>query len=195
MKKYDEKTALPIIIKAAKEYDEKLNDKHFMIVYQDKNEVKISEVGFRDMNFLHLTGVSSNLSATMFYSACISGKLSIRDFSIDSKGKAQRKLMVLPYLPELLYNNCMIGKFSNEIKNKLLDSLISKKSNGEYNLCQAIKEMKEEAREEGIRQGEYLGKVKVLREINWTVEMIAKQINLSEQEVENIIQKIEKSEN
>lgn len=88
-----------------------------------------------------------------------------------------------------------IGKFSNEIKNKLLASLISKKSNGEYNLCQAIKEMKEEAREEGIRQGEYLGKVKVLREINWTVEMIAKQINLSEQEVENIIQKIEKSEN
>lgn len=113
MKKYDEKTALPIIIKAAKEYDEKLNDKHFMIVYQDKNEVKISEVGFRDMNFLHLTGVSSNLSATMFYSACISGKLSIRDFSIDSKGKAQRKLMVLPYLPKLLYNNCMIGKFIN----------------------------------------------------------------------------------
>lgn len=65
---------------------------------------------------------------------------------------------------------------------------MSIKEEGEYNMCQAVKEMKEEAREEGEL-------VKVLLEINWTVEMIAKQINLSELEVENIIQKIEKSEN
>ncbi len=113
MKKHTVNEAKNIIISAAKEYEEKLNNKHFMIVYQAKNEVKMVEVGFRDINFLHLTGVATNLSAQMFYSACISGKLSVKEFSVDNKGKVQQKLLVLPYLSDLLYNNCMIGDFVN----------------------------------------------------------------------------------
>lgn len=113
MKKYTVDEALNIIIAAAKEYDKKLNNKHFMIVYKAGKEVKIVEVGFREMNFLHLTGITTKLSAPMFYSACISGKLSVKDISLDAKGKAQQKLMVLPYLSNLLYNNCMIGNFIN----------------------------------------------------------------------------------
>ncbi len=50
MVKYDKKSALRIIINAAKEYDEKLNDKHFLIVYQDNGSTKAVCVGFRDMN-------------------------------------------------------------------------------------------------------------------------------------------------
>lgn len=113
MKNYDEKQALSIIVKAAKNYEEKLRDKHFMVVYRNKNEVCSCNVGFRDMNFLHITGVKTNLSAQQFYEACLTGKLSIRDFEIDKKGKVQQKLAVLPYLSELLYNNCMIGNFIN----------------------------------------------------------------------------------
>lgn len=113
MAKYDKKTALPIIIKAAKDYDEKLNNKQFLIVYNEKNETKYVCVGFRDMNFLHMTGVISKISAQQFYSACINGKLSDNDIEIDKKGKAQQKLLVLPYLSSLLYNNCMIGDFIN----------------------------------------------------------------------------------
>lgn len=113
MKNYSKEEALKIIISAAKEYDKKLNDKHFMIVYQVGKTVKTAEVGFRDMNFLHLTGINTKLSAPMFYSACISGKLSANDISLDNNGKAQQKLMVLPYLSDLLYNNCMIGNFIN----------------------------------------------------------------------------------
>ncbi|MBQ9887123.1 MAG: hypothetical protein IJM37_09730 [Lachnospiraceae bacterium] len=113
MKKYDVNAALPIIINAAKNYQLKLNDKHFMIVYQSRQEIKTVFVGFRSMNFLHLTGVTSKLSASVFYDACLTGKLSERDFSLDNKGMVQQKLDVLPYLPELLYNNCMIGRFVN----------------------------------------------------------------------------------
>lgn len=113
MKKYTVVEALNIIIAAAKEYDKKLNNKHFMIVYKAGKEVKMVEVGFREMNFLHLTGITTKLSAPMFYSACIAGKLSVKDISLDAKGKAQQKLMVLPYLSNLLYNNCMIGNFIN----------------------------------------------------------------------------------
>lgn len=35
MPKYDKKTALQIIVNAAKEYELKLNNKHFLIVYHD----------------------------------------------------------------------------------------------------------------------------------------------------------------
>ena len=113
MAKCDKKAALQIIVNAAKAYDAKLNNKHFLIVYQEAGSVGTSCVGFRDMNFLHMTGVSAKLSARQFYSACLDGKLSQNDFEIDNKGKVQQKLMVLPYLPELLYHNCMIGNFVN----------------------------------------------------------------------------------
>lgn len=37
MAKYDKKTALQIIVNAAKEYELKLNNKHFLIVYQEES--------------------------------------------------------------------------------------------------------------------------------------------------------------
>ena len=113
MPKYDKKAALRIMIEAAKQYEEKLNDKHFLIVYREGKDTKTVNVGFRDMNFLHMTGVKTRLSAQQFYAACLESKLSEYDFEIDNKGKVQQKLMVLPYLAELLYHHCMIGDFIN----------------------------------------------------------------------------------
>lgn len=113
MAKYDKKAALKVIVEAAKEYDKKLNDKHFLIVYQNVKSIGTVCVGFRDMNFLHLTGVKTKLSAQQFYFACLESKLSEKDFEIDNKGKVQQKLEVLPYVTELLYHNCMIGDFIN----------------------------------------------------------------------------------
>jgi len=46
----DNKTALKIIVDTAKRYDEKLNDKHFLILYQVGGETKSVSVAFRDMN-------------------------------------------------------------------------------------------------------------------------------------------------
>jgi len=99
MKNYTKQEILKIILSVAKEYDEKLNDKHFKITYQKGKGKEEVVVGFRDMNFLHLTGIKT--------------KLSERDFEIDNKGKVQQKIAVLPYLPNLLYGNCMIGDFIN----------------------------------------------------------------------------------
>ena len=113
MAKYDKKAALKIMIEAAKKYEEKLNDKHFLIIYQEKKNTKTVSVGFRDMNFLHMTGVKTRLSAQQFYAACLESKLSEHDFEIDNKGKVQQKLMVLTYLADLLYHHCMIGDFVN----------------------------------------------------------------------------------
>ena len=111
--KYDKKKAREIIVEAAKQYDKWLKSNHFLIFYQKGKEQDFVEVGFRDLNFLHLTGIKTKLSAQRFFSLCIDGKLSEKDYDLDTKGKAQQKLMVLPFLHELLYHNCMIGDFIN----------------------------------------------------------------------------------
>lgn len=111
--KYDKKQALNIIVKAAVQYRENLQDRNFLIVYQSNKGISSACVGFRGNHFLHMTGVETKLSAQRFYEKCINGKLAVSEFELDKKGKAQRKLTVLPYLAELLYNNCMIGNFIN----------------------------------------------------------------------------------
>lgn len=111
--KYDKKQALNIIVKAAAQYQKKLQDKNFLIIYQSNTGMDSVCVGFRGNHFLHMTGVETKVSAQRFYEKCINGKLSVFDFELDKRGKAQRKLAVLPYLAELLYNNCMIGNFIN----------------------------------------------------------------------------------
>lgn len=111
--KYDKKQALNIIVKAAEGYQKKLQDRSFLIIYQNDKGIGSVRVGFRGNHFLHMTGVETNLSAKRFYEKCINKKLSVDEFWIDNKGKAQRKLEVLPYLSELLYHNCMIGNFIN----------------------------------------------------------------------------------
>lgn len=109
--KYNEKTALRVIVEAAQNYDKFLKNKNFLVVFQKGKEMKSVEIGFHDYHFLHLTGIRTNLKAKQFYSACLNRKISPRDIALDAKGNAQRKLAVLPYLHELLYQNCMIGDF------------------------------------------------------------------------------------
>ena len=53
------------------------------------------------------------MSAQQFYNACLEGKLSVKYINVNTKGRAQQKLAVLPYLSELLYGKCMVGDFIN----------------------------------------------------------------------------------
>ena len=109
--KYDKKKAIDIIVKAAVNYKKSLQDKAFLLIYQERGQMKTVQVEFRENHFLHLTGVQTWLSAKRFYEKCVSHKLSLADIELDKSGKAQQKLMVLPFLHELLYHNCMIGDF------------------------------------------------------------------------------------
>lgn len=109
--KYDKNKAIDIIVKAAEHYRENLQDKVFLLIYQEKAIMKTVQVEFRKNHFLHLTGVQTSLPAKRFFEKCVSHKLSPRDIELDKKGKAQQKLMVLPFLHELFYHNCLIGDF------------------------------------------------------------------------------------
>ena len=66
----DKKKALQIIVKAAEDYEKYLNNKHFLVVFQRGRKKDYIQIGFRDMYFLHLTGVTTKLSAQRFYQAC-----------------------------------------------------------------------------------------------------------------------------
>lgn len=113
MKKHSKEAVVKIIVEAAKGYEERLKDRDFLIFYRGTKAEKSVQVGFRDFNYMHMTGVKSRLSAQVFYDACLKGRLSEKDFEMDRTGKVQQKLMALPYLPDLLYNHCMIGSFIN----------------------------------------------------------------------------------
>ena len=111
--KYDKSKAIKIIVNAAENYKKYLQDKIFLIIYQENGITKTAQVEFRDNHFLHLTGVKANITARRFYEQCINHKLSPADFEFDKCGKTQQKMAVLPFLHELLYHNCMIGNFIN----------------------------------------------------------------------------------
>lgn len=61
MSKIDIKAAIRIATEAAKKYEQHLNNRHFMVVYEENSKTKIAKLGFRNMNFLHLTGIETNL--------------------------------------------------------------------------------------------------------------------------------------
>ena len=113
MKNVSKAEVIKTITGAVKEYDKKLANRDFLIAYKENQEIKFSCVGFRKHNFKHLTGVDTKLPSNVFYNKCIDGKLSPKDFEIDNKGKVAQKMVVLPYLGEVLYKNCMIGQLIN----------------------------------------------------------------------------------
>ena len=116
MKNLKSEEILSVVLTAAKDYSNKLMDKHFLIVYEDRsdnNAYKYKEIGFRDYNFLHLTGLKTTMSPASFFSAATSGRLSVSQFHTDKQGRSIQKLNVLPYLSDLLYNPCLIGPFIN----------------------------------------------------------------------------------
>lgn len=81
--KYDKRKAIDIIIAASYNYRKYLQDKKFLIIYQEKQTVKTVQVEFRDNHFLHLTGVKTKLSAQRFYEKCINRKLSPAEIELD----------------------------------------------------------------------------------------------------------------
>lgn len=64
--KYDKKNAIEVMVQAAKNYKEYLQDKVFLIVYRENRVTKTVQVEFRGMHFLHLTGICTRLSAKRF---------------------------------------------------------------------------------------------------------------------------------
>ena len=67
-------------------------------------------------NFLHLTGVTTSLSASSFFDKCLNGSLEEDDFELTthgqdekaSKGSIRRKIKALPYIGGLISGNSFV---------------------------------------------------------------------------------------
>lgn len=114
----DKKEALRIILKSAKEYDKNLSNNNIMFVYRNKRQQLFSfEVTFLPRNFLHLTGIKITNkeinSSIKFYRACISNKLSVKDFKYSEDGKTVMKINVLPQIVKSHKVVKMFGEYNH----------------------------------------------------------------------------------
>lgn len=113
LKKMSKKDALPIILQSAKLYHENLVNRSILFVCRDKHgKISSLEVTFDKSNFLHLTGVSTPLSASAFYERCIDHRLAFGEFEIPDDGTMELKLEVLPSLMTANLNARMVGGYN-----------------------------------------------------------------------------------
>ena len=118
--------AAQIITSCAKLYNENLENKNFLFVFNDKNNIQYLETVFLPRNYKHLTGVESSpkkIQSSNFYNLCLSGRLSPDDFELHKNGTTEMKLSVLPQVMNIHKNAKMIGDF-NSIKFELVTEKI-----------------------------------------------------------------------
>lgn len=106
--------AIGIITESAQVYDELLKNTSYLIIAHSGvfNSYRQYEIHFNSSNFMHLTGVDTELSAGLFYSKCIGNKLSKSDFKLKDNGTTMLKLSLLPEMFNLdIYRT--IGEFDS----------------------------------------------------------------------------------
>jgi len=94
-------------------YKDNLLGKNILFVASDKSSMSMFEAIFLARNFLHFTGVGSNLKSTMFFNAALHNKLNRRDITISSGGLTELKLDVLPTLMSIHIIARMVGNYDN----------------------------------------------------------------------------------
>ena len=115
------------IIKSAKEYKENLVDYEYLIYSSEFNVKKYYIISAKEDNFLHLTGVITNLKPIEFYNKCIDCTLTEEDFEIGDKirkGTIRRKIGVLSNATKMFLCKTLQAQ-ENFIKNKVCCSFAS----------------------------------------------------------------------
>lgn len=123
------------IIKYARLYDENLNNKKTMFVYGDENGAhQAMEMLCRSANYLHLTGVKTNLPANVFFSRAKGGSLSGKDFEIGNAHGVEKKLFALEGIVAIHKNPSMTGEYNNSRIHLVADKIV-----GTEKYCLALK--------------------------------------------------------
>lgn len=113
-KKQDLKPIIKIIHQAAQAYKDNLVGKDFLYVFDDR----CIEARFRVDNFMHFTGVESNLPARRFYQNALNNKLSPSQIFFSKKhpfNLAQKKWNYICNIPTVLTDECfMLEKITTQ---------------------------------------------------------------------------------
>ena len=105
--------ALGIIHNSAVLYSNNLAGRNVLFITADDNIAAYFEALFLAQNFLHLTGVKTNLSSEFFFKAALNKRLSPTSISFDAGGVTELKLEILPQLMAIHITARMIGDYDN----------------------------------------------------------------------------------
>ena len=116
-----------VLIEQAQIYNERFLNKEYLIHSNKFKNNLFYIIAAKKDNFLHLTGVSTNLKANDFFDKCLNGTLIEDDFYIkdsEQKGSVRRKIKSLPFAFDL-FNGQRILVEENFIKNCISCSFAS----------------------------------------------------------------------
>lgn len=138
--RFTKEDARRIVLNCAKQYQNKLVNKKFIIIYRERqdNSVRFIEVIFHDRNYQHLTGLELlnqdgaviHRQSVNFYRKCIDNKLSIDEIGFKNDGTTQLKLTALPVLMDITKITKITGDYNNLRPYLLVDKVI-----GGVNFC------------------------------------------------------------
>lgn len=128
------------VLNCAKQYQKKLLNKKFLIIYREKrdNSIRYIEVVFYERNYQHLTGlelidckgnVLRNQSVN-FYRKCIENKLGTEEFRFKVDGTTQLKLSALPVLMDITKITKITGDYNHVRPYLFVDKVV-----GGVNFC------------------------------------------------------------
>lgn len=138
--KFTKEEARRNVLNCAKQYQKKLLNKKFLIIYREKrdNSIRYIEVVFYERNYQHLTGlelidckgnVLRNQSVN-FYRKCIENKLRTEEFRFKVDGTTQLKLSALPVLMDITKITKITGDYNHVRPYLFVDKVV-----GGVNFC------------------------------------------------------------
>jgi hypothetical protein len=107
--------ALRIVFTSAALYEKNLSGNNVMFVTTKDGQYDYVETLFQPHNFLHLSGLQTNLSKERFYDAALHQRLSPKDISFNKNGTTEIKLQILPQLMSIHTTARMVGDYDNAL--------------------------------------------------------------------------------
>ncbi|GHU56189.1 hypothetical protein FACS1894132_13340 [Clostridia bacterium] len=121
------KQAVIEIIKHAQEYQNNLLDKNILFAFQQNNSIEFIESEFLDKRFLHLTGVSIDLSivrgSSDFFNLAANGNLKDTHFTQNNPKIIASKLSALDQTMSIQTTAREVGDFQNNGGNLYTEKL------------------------------------------------------------------------
>ena len=106
-------TAVGIIHECAVLYSKNLSGRNVMFVTESNNRAVFFEALFLPRNFLHLTGVKTNLNSEYFFESALNQRLSPSSISFDPGGTTEIKLEILRHLMIIHVSARMVGDYDD----------------------------------------------------------------------------------
>ncbi len=123
------------VILLSSDYMKNLVDFDYLIIYGVTEPSKYFVIRNEKDNYLHLTGIYTNLSPKIFFEKCLAKELELEDIIIPSlrehekryKGTLRRKINVLPYFVKGIDNTYSVQE--NFSKNRVICNIASSNHN------------------------------------------------------------------